>query len=646
MGNYKIWAAFALATVVFYFTPLFDAQTSIQWDAVDVHYSAQKYFADTVREGRLPHWTPFIFSGFPFLADPQTGAWYPLHWPFFLIGITPKAIEWELALHAFLALSGTYLLARRLRGDFMFAVLAGVFYAGGGFFAGHSSHVGIFETAALLPWLLWSALLALESDTMLALLLPGAIGGAMVLVGHFQTALYSFFALALFVFAQRAPWKRAVSVLIATTLAAFLLGAIQILPGLELTAQSDRAAANFHGATNAALKPAALATLVMPNFYGAASGNYSGPPDITQFYFYAGILLVPLAIVGIWKKRSWVALALIVPALWYAFGPGAQLYSVLTLLPGFKSVRAPVHIWFVVALGLALAAASGAAWLAERFHKSWLMMAVLMLTVADLWYWNMADNQLAYMSTSFAEKYGDPFTNFQNGLAQAKQKPFTRIWSPFDTNAFGPLNSSLEGRVEVTYGYNPLELSRYSEYLATAERNASLLNGLAVTHGIDTQRGAMFENPNLLPRFFAPPQIKFVASHSAAHALLPQLDQTKWAIVEAPLRPLAPGATTVQIVNYTGDSYRAKYTAAFDCLLRIAVPYFPGWTAAIDGKSTPIYIVDDALSGVFAPAGSHELTFEYRSNWFLWGAAISVLTLVGIILFAFLRLLVARKLSP
>jgi hypothetical protein len=632
MGNYKVWAAFAVATVAFYFTPLFDAQTSIQWDAADVHYSAQKYFADTVREGHLPQWTPYVFSGFPFLADPQTGAWYPLHLPFFLAGITPKAIEWELALHAFLALCGTYLLARRLGGDHMFALLAALFYAGGGFFAGHSSHVGMFETAALLPWLLWSALLALESDTMLALLLPGAIGGLMALIGHFQTALYSIFALALFVIARRAPWKRAVSVLGVTTVAAILLGAIQILPGLELTAQSDRAAANFHGATNAALKPAALATLVMPNFYGAASGNYSGPPDITQFYFYAGILLVPLAIVGIWKKRSWVALALIVPALWYAFGPPGGLYSVLTFLPGFKSVRAPVHIWFVVALGLALAAASGAAWLAERFKKTWLMIAVLLLSVADLWYWNMADNQLAYASTSFAEKYGDPFTSFQNSLAQAKRRPFTRIWSPFDTNSFGPLNSSLEGHTEVTYGYNPLELSRYSEYLAAAERNTTLLNGLAVTHGIDTQRGAMFENPNVLPRITAPPQVKFVANHAAARALLPALDQTQGAIVEAPLRPLAPGATTVEIVNYTGDSYRAKYTAAFDCLLRIAVPYFPGWTAAIDGKSTPVYAVDGALSGVFAPAGSHELTFQYQSNWFAWGAAISALALVGFIL--------------
>jgi hypothetical protein len=632
MGNYKVWAAFALATVLFYFSPLFESQTSIQWDAVDVHYSAQKYFADAVHEGHLPHWTPYVFSGFPFLADPQTGAWYPLHWPFFLAGITPKAIEWELALHAFLALCGTYLLSRRLGGDHMSAVVAAVFYAGGGFFAGHSSHVGIFETAALLPWLLWSALWALESETVVSILLPGAIGGLMALIGHFQTALYSFFALAFFLIARRAPWKRTLSVLAATTVAAVLLGAIQILPGLELTAQSDRAAANFHGATNAALKPAALATLVMPNFYGAASGNYSGPPDITQFYFYAGILLGPLTIVGIWKKRSWMALALIVPALWYAFGPPGGLYSVLTLLPGFKSVRAPVHIWFVVALGLALAAAAGAAWLAERFKKSWLMMGVLMLSAADLWYWNMADNQMAYMSSSFDEKYGGPFTSFQTNLAPAKKNPLLRIWAPFDTNAFGPLNSSLEAHTEVTYGYNPLELSRYSEYLAAAEHNTNLLNGLAVTYGIDTQRGAMVENTNVLPRIFAPAQVKFVLNRVAARALLGTLEQSQWAIVEAPLRPLAPAAAVVKMVNYTGDSYRATYSARGECLLRIAVPYFPGWTAAVDGKSSPVYAVDDALSGVFVPAGSHELTFQFRSNWFALGAAISGVTVVGLIL--------------
>ena len=44
----------AVATLVFHWEPLFNSQTSIQWDSVDVHYSAQKYFADHVREGEFP----------------------------------------------------------------------------------------------------------------------------------------------------------------------------------------------------------------------------------------------------------------------------------------------------------------------------------------------------------------------------------------------------------------------------------------------------------------------------------------------------------------------------------------------------------------------------------------------------------------
>ena len=84
-----IWLALVLATLLFWAIPLFQSHATIHWDLADVMYPAQKYFSDSVHAGRLPYWTPFLYSGMPFLSDPQTGAWYPLHWPFFLIGITP-----------------------------------------------------------------------------------------------------------------------------------------------------------------------------------------------------------------------------------------------------------------------------------------------------------------------------------------------------------------------------------------------------------------------------------------------------------------------------------------------------------------------------------------------------------------------------
>jgi len=43
-SNRLLWLGFALGVFIFYWTPLFDDQASIQWDTVDVHYSAQKYF--------------------------------------------------------------------------------------------------------------------------------------------------------------------------------------------------------------------------------------------------------------------------------------------------------------------------------------------------------------------------------------------------------------------------------------------------------------------------------------------------------------------------------------------------------------------------------------------------------------------------
>ncbi len=154
--------------------------------------------------------------------------------------------------------------------------------------------------------------------------------------------------------------------------AAAALPAVMVLPGFELTSESICASARtIPRGPSAALVPGALATLVSPNHYSALGPNpYTGPEDITQFYLYMGLLLLPLAAMGLAAARErCYALALVIPGAWYAFGPPAGLYSAIAVLPGFRNVRAPIQMWFVVALGLALLACAGVGWLRARFQR-------------------------------------------------------------------------------------------------------------------------------------------------------------------------------------------------------------------------------------------------------------------------------------
>src|SRR2546428_10436544 len=90
------------------------------------------------------------------------------------------------------------MLARNLLGSPPAALASAFLYGLSGFFAAHSSHVGIFQTAAWLPWILYGFLQSLESSSLKPASLTGLAAGCMILAGHFQTALYAFCALALF----------------------------------------------------------------------------------------------------------------------------------------------------------------------------------------------------------------------------------------------------------------------------------------------------------------------------------------------------------------------------------------------------------------------------------------------------------------
>ena len=60
--------------------------------------------------------------------------------------------------------------------------------------------------------------------------------------------------------------------------------------------------------------------------------------------------------------------------------------------------------------------------------------------------------------------------------------------------------------------------------------------------------------------------------------------------------------------------------------------FFPGWQAEVDGHSTPIYEVNEAMRGVIVPRGDHRITMRYRPASALAGGLLTLMGLTGAVL--------------
>lgn len=614
----------AAAVLLFYAVPLLSPNAGIQWDAADVHYCAQRYLSEEILAGRLPLWTPFLYSGFPFLADPQAGAFYPFNWPFLLAGAGPRLIQAEISLHSLLAVLGMLMLLR-LHVSEASAAFGAVAYGLSGFFAGHASHVGMVQAAGLLPWLLYCAEMAFRRPFFRWLGAAGIVAGMMFLAGHFQTALYGCGALALYAAARTAGERRllgwALALLGGTALLAFLISAPMTLPGLELARESIRSGQDYSSSKEGVLELRALATLIVPDALGALREDYRGPGDRTQYYFYAGILLVPLAAAGLVSKRGVrIPAAMAIVSIWFMFGPDAGLYRLGALIPFVRQLRAPVHAWFVAALALAWLSALGLERAASRFPAKWTGWGAFLLLALDLCLMNSWGNPLAYMRRSFEEAYERGIGLLENRIGPALPAGM-RFAAPDGVYAFGPLNGPLVARVETTYGYNPLQLRRYAEYRQAAASNPRLLDALGAALWLDPGTGQILSRQTALPKAWFPAEVKSLptASHAAA---LNTLDPARQAIADGDAAPAVDGQ--ILSIDAGRTEWRIRYRAARGGLMALSLPWYPGWQGTVEGRTLPLLRINHALTGVMVPEGDHDLLLRFQSRHLGLGVLLSL----------------------
>jgi hypothetical protein len=278
-----------------------------------------------------------------------------------------------------------------------------------------------------------------------------------------------------------------------------------------------------------------------------------------------------------------LALLLGVPFLWYALGPIGGLFRMLVRLPGFANVELPMHGWFLPALGLALLAAAGVA----RLGRPRLTAALIAITMADVLVLNQLRNPLAYARQPFDVLYAAPLATFDAEVDRS-----ARVYGP-PMSAVSYRNHALQSRVETTYGYNPLELAGYAAYADAAERDPGLIAGFAAALQLAPD-GTLVPLPAALPLATFPNDATAMAT----------------------------------VVERGPDHLVVRYASSAPAMLRIAVAYFPGWHATLDGRELPLETVDGAFIGVDAPPGSGEIELRYQPRFFAVGATISALALL------------------
>ena len=98
--------------------------------------------------------------------------------------------------------------------------------------------------------------------------------------------------------------------------------------------------------------------------------------------------------------------------------------------------------------------------------------------------------------------------------------------------------------------------------------------------------------------------------------------------------PPPVSATESKVADYEEkiNRVRMKVNVSTPSVLVLTQIHYPGWRASIDGRSAPVLQTDYAFTGTLVGTGSHEIEFRFMPPTFVVGAAISLATVLAMIL--------------
>ncbi len=350
------------------YSPLLSGRWVVTYDALAQNFPAAAFSATAIQQGDSPFWNPYVFAGHPALSDPQMFMFSPLLTPLMVLG-DPRDIHWFTLIVAFHVLAGGigfYILLRRSDAAPLPAAVGAVVFMFGGYALARLQHTTMILSYGYFPWALVLLRQLLRSPRAGIALAFGAVAGGMAVHGN-QVSYLLLLALAAVpvaaffktpdkaVFLRRKlPW------LAVGGIVGFLVLLPQIYGIFLFLDDSNRPHFEYAFAARQSIWPYFVATLVVPNLFGALGDNYVGVSDRTESLLYIGGLGAwVLAFWGLWRGCLWRSrnlffLGMLVFSLLYVLGDLTPAYRLFyDVIPGVALFQRPPDAGFLLNIALA-----------------------------------------------------------------------------------------------------------------------------------------------------------------------------------------------------------------------------------------------------------------------------------------------------
>lgn len=343
---------------------LIDRDQALRWDNLVHNLPLTLEAFRQLSTGRLPAWNPYLWSGSPLLADPQSQTFYPPMWLAHVLagGHPAAALPLLYAIHVTIAAGGTYVFARALGATVSGALLAASVFALNPFTAFlATSFANELAVLAWLPWTAWAVLRATEGEQRSSALAAGALAVALAwAAGYPQLWVYSLAAVAALVCGCSARPGRALGLALLAGIVGLALSLYQVLPFLSLWQASQRAELRpLDEFLRTDVPLTSWPAIALPGLFGSVAQSI---PLAENNWPHLGLCAVTLALVALLRptRARLTLFGVGALALWLASGSSGGLLPLLyTWVPGLGFLRGPYKFYPYATFAIAMLAGLG-----------------------------------------------------------------------------------------------------------------------------------------------------------------------------------------------------------------------------------------------------------------------------------------------